>query len=268
MVLAGSSGWNRKASSMIYKIIGTGSSGNALLLENGILVDCGVPYKDIKDEVIGLVLLTHRHSDHFRIATIKKLAQDHPMIRFAAPEYLAQDLVEKCLVDTRRIDIIQRGEHYDYGLATIMSYPLVHDVDNVGWWLEINGQTAVYITDTGTVDHLSYKELEKADYYFLEANYEDDEIDQRIEKKLQAGDFAYEARVKETHLSLKQAQDFIAWYAAPDSKVIWIHQHKDKEEKKKIKEPPEAKLKGLLQPVDENGNVVAGGENERMDKTT
>ena len=70
-----------------YKIIATGSKGNAILYHNCILVDCGVPftllkpyYKDIK-----LVLLTHIHGDHFNIQTIKKLAFERPSIRFGCP---------------------------------------------------------------------------------------------------------------------------------------------------------------------------------------
>ena len=251
---------------MIYKIIGTGSSGNALLLENGVLVDCGVPYKDLKNEVIGLVLLTHKHSDHLRKPTVTKLAKDHPMIRFACPDYLAQILVEECSVDTRRIDVIYEGEHYDYGLATICSFPLVHDVPNIGWTIEINGQTALYMTDTGSTDHLDGSKYDGLDYYFIEANYDEEEIEEKIEKKLEAGEFAYETRVKQTHLSMKEAQEFIAWHAKPESRVVWIHQHVDKEEKRREKintreekkDPPE--LKGLLQPVDAEGNTITGGE--------
>lgn len=249
---------------MDYKIIGTGSSGNALLLENGVLIDCGVPYRDIKGEVIGLVLLTHCHSDHFRIPTIKNLAKDHPMLRFACPSYLAQDLVEKCGVDTRRVDIIQTGEHYDYGLATIKSIELVHDVPNVGWICEINGQSMMYMTDTGTTNHLFDGDCDGLDYYFIEANYtNDDELDQKIDEKLEAGEFAYESRVKTTHLSLVQAQHFIEFHARPDSKVIWLHEHKDKE-KKKEDPAPAPQLEGLLQPVDTDGNIIAGGnQNDR-----
>ena len=33
---------------MIYKIIASGSSGNALLLADKVLIDCGVPYKRLK----------------------------------------------------------------------------------------------------------------------------------------------------------------------------------------------------------------------------
>ena len=77
-----------------YKIIATGSKGNAILYHNCILVDCGVPftllkpyYKDIK-----LVLLTHIHGDHFNIQTIKKLAFERPSIRFGCPIHLKSSM--------------------------------------------------------------------------------------------------------------------------------------------------------------------------------
>lgn len=61
---------------MNYKIIESGSSGNATIVEN-ILVDCGVSFKKLKDyyQELKLVLLTHIHLDHFNKTTIKKLSQ-------------------------------------------------------------------------------------------------------------------------------------------------------------------------------------------------
>lgn len=46
----------------MYNIIGTGSSGNAVLYDNSILVDIGLPYSKIKPYVknIKLLLLTHQ----------------------------------------------------------------------------------------------------------------------------------------------------------------------------------------------------------------
>ena len=51
-----------------YNIISTGSDGNATILEDFVLVDCGVPYKALEPYVpkLKLVLLTHIHSDHFQ----------------------------------------------------------------------------------------------------------------------------------------------------------------------------------------------------------
>ena len=63
---------------MEFKMISTGSKGNAVILNDEILIDCGVPYKAIKPYVKGLklVLLTHQHSDHFKPETIRKLAME------------------------------------------------------------------------------------------------------------------------------------------------------------------------------------------------
>lgn len=253
---------------MKYKVIGTGSSGNALLLENGVLVDCGVGYKELAGEVIGLVLLTHRHSDHFKIPTIKKLAQDHPMVRFACPGYLAEDLVKECKVQTKRVDIIEEGETYDYGLASIRSFPLEHDVPNVGWIIEINSESVLYMTDTGTTDHLTGSEFNGLDYYFIEANYDEQELEERMRKKFEAGEFAYESRVKRTHLSRQQADEFVSFYARDDSKVINLHRHEEKKEKKVHEEADPPSLMGLLHPVDIKEETYQSGEDERIRKDT
>lgn len=49
---------------MTYEVIATGSSGNAVLINNGILIDCGVSWKKIQPYTkrLKLVLLTHKHS--------------------------------------------------------------------------------------------------------------------------------------------------------------------------------------------------------------
>ena len=50
-----------------YEIISTGSKGNAVVLDNRILIDCGVTFKKLMAVYrdIDIVLLTHIHSDHF-----------------------------------------------------------------------------------------------------------------------------------------------------------------------------------------------------------
>ena len=66
-----------------YNIISTGSDGNATILEDFVLIDCGVPYKALEPYVpkLKLVLLTHIHSDHFQKRTIKPCqpAADTPL---------------------------------------------------------------------------------------------------------------------------------------------------------------------------------------------
>ena len=69
---------------MTYNIIATGSTGNAVLINDKILIDCGVPYKRLEPFVKGLklVLLTHVHSDHFKPRTAAALHSERPALRF------------------------------------------------------------------------------------------------------------------------------------------------------------------------------------------
>ena len=60
---------------MNYEIIGTGSKGNCVIIEN-IMFDCGVPAKQfnrIDLKKIKYVFLTHIHQDHIKKNNLKRL---------------------------------------------------------------------------------------------------------------------------------------------------------------------------------------------------
>lgn len=215
----------KREQKMKYKIIGSGSKGNALLLENKILIDCGVSYRKIKNEDIKIVLLTHEHSDHLNKIAVRQFAQNRPMTRWCCPPYLVQSLVARG-VDKSKIDVIKTGETLDYRAFQVTMIDLIHDVPNCGYTVKINGEKALYMTDTGTADHVTAKDY---DYYFIEANYREQELKATIEQKLKNGEFSYETRVADTHLSEEQAIDFIIKNASDKSKVIYIHRHAEKE---------------------------------------
>lgn len=208
---------------MEYKIIQTGSKGNALLLDNMILVDCGVSYKKIKDEHFKIVLLTHEHSDHLNRTTLRMLHENHPAIRFGCPTYLATALVMLCEIKPKQIDVYELGEVYDYGAFQLKTAELVHDVPNVAYEIFFDsGEQVLYATDTTRIDHITAPGF---DYYFLEANYSEERLSEIIENKRESGEFCYETRVENTHLSEEQAQQFIMDNASERSRVVFIHRH-------------------------------------------
>ena len=109
---------------MNYKIIESGSSGNATIVENAILIDCGVSFKKLQPyyDSLQLILLTHVHSDHFNKATIKKLASVRPTLRFGCCEWLVQPLID-CGVDKRNIDVYD-----DFGKFI---YPYFYEIETL-----------------------------------------------------------------------------------------------------------------------------------------
>jgi Cft2 family RNA processing exonuclease len=211
---------------MNYNIISTGSQGNAVVLNNNILVDCGVSYKALSDvrKQINVVLLTHIHSDHFSKSTIKQLATNRPILRFACCEWLVSDLL-KCGVSKRNIDVMQIGKIYDYGAFKVSPVKLYHDVDNCGWRVFIDGKKAIYMTDTVTLDGISAKNY---NLYLVEANYINEEIQEKIKIKQENGQYIYEYRVLKTHLSKEKCDEWLLENMGEHSEYVYLHQHQER----------------------------------------
>lgn len=210
---------------MNYNIINTGSDGNATIIENTIMIDCGLPFKKIYPYIrkLKLVLLTHTHGDHFNKLTIKKLAEERPKLRFGCCEWLVQELID-CGVSKKRIDVYTIDNEYDYGLFKVSPVKLYHDVPQCGYRIFINGYKCIYCTDTNTLDGIK---AEGYDYYFIEANYENEQ-----ELHERAYNDYYEKRVKSTHLSKEQATEWLLENMGANSVYEFMHKHKNKEVKK------------------------------------
>lgn len=208
---------------MNYKIISSCSTGNAVIIRNFILIDCGVTFKRLEKyyKNLKLVLLTHIHSDHFKKETIKRLAQERPTLRFACCEWLLEPLLE-CGVDRKNIDVLQIGTKYDYKLFKIVPIKLYHDVPQCGYRVLFNDYKIMYATDTKTLEGISAKNY---DLYFIEANYDEDEIQERIKQKQQECQYVYEFRAKDNHLSKQQASEFLLENMGNNSEYVFMHEH-------------------------------------------
>ena len=212
---------------MNYKIISSCSTGNAVIIKDIILIDCGVTYKKLKDDYkkIKLVLLTHIHSDHFKRETIKKLAQERPTLRFACCEWLLEPLLE-CGVNRKNIDVLETGIKYDYKLFKVVPIKLYHDVPQCGYRILFDNYKIIYATDTRTLEGITAKNY---DLYLIEGNYEDSEIEERIRKKQEIQQYCYEYRARYTHLSKGQASDFLLNNMGDKSEYVFMHEHVERE---------------------------------------
>lgn len=212
---------------MTYNIIGSGSSGNAVLLGEHILIDCGVSWKRLtpvaKD--IRLALLTHQHGDHFNKQTIKKLADEHPLIRWACCGWMAPAL-SSCGISPFRIDCIAGNQALNYpNLAKVRPQVVFHDVPNCCWHIDVGGYKVFYCTDTGHLDGIEAPEYH---LYMIEANHTKEEIKRRVQEKSNRGEYVYEYRAAQNHLSFEQANDWLVANSADFSRIVYLHQHREK----------------------------------------
>ena len=216
---------------MDCRVISTGSQGNAVIIDNKILIDCGVPFSRLADDYrsLKLVLLTHIHGDHFNSATLRRLARERPTLRFACCVWLCAALVDAG-VKASQIDVISTERWYIYnGLCRIKAQETKHDVQNCCWHIELPitpVERVFYATDTNNLNGITAKGY---NLYLVEANYTGADIQDRIAEKKINGEYVYEKRVMREHLSKEKADDWLCANMAAYSEYIYMHGHQEKD---------------------------------------
>lgn len=207
----------------MYKIINSNSKGNAILYHNSILVDCGTSYKVISPYVkeIKLVLLTHKHGDHFNLKTLARIQSERPTIRVGTPIWLVEALQKAGI---KNVDVFEMGKVYNYGKWKISPFILYHDVENCGYRIIENidgGKKIFHATDT---QHLLGISAKGYDLYAIECNYCEDKLDKAMAEAYLRGEYCRGKNSMATHLSKQQAYDFFFANKKENSELIELHQ--------------------------------------------
>lgn len=218
---------NYKEEQIKVEVLATGSAGNAIIINDEILLDCGVTFKKLEQyyKKLKLVFISHVHGDHLNKSCIRKLAQKRPNIRWFVGSWLVQPLLD-CGVSMKQIDVFLLDIEHKYKNFSVIPFKLYHDVPTAGIKLFMNNEKLIYATDTNRIDHIEAKGY---DWYLIESNYNEEEVDAEIEQARLEGKFCYRTRVKETHLSEKQCEEWLLKNMEENSKFIKMHQHIKKE---------------------------------------
>jgi len=147
---------------MQFKIIKTGSGGNAYLFDENIMIDCGLPFSHFKDvdfSKIDYILLTHIHGDHYNSSTIRNIALKHKHIKFIFGEWLKEELRLTLGGKVDNVRAIEMDKPYRLGEVVIAGFNAPHDVPNCGYRLMKGKYKHIHVTDISTlygIEAISY----------------------------------------------------------------------------------------------------------------
>lgn len=230
--------------------LGSGSSGNALLVEAGpagrskMLVDAGLPGRiliahlrraGIHPAQLNGILLTHEHSDH--IMGLPALFKQHAPLIYASPGTIGA-IEQLPLWDDAALDMpmpatpgkaawhpkpdqlqaLPVGKISAIGDVEVMPFRVSHDaVEPCGYLLSAGGCRVVVVIDSGEVTPDMLEVMQRADLLILESNHD--------REKLLRGPYPYALKQRilsaTGHLSNDQAAAAVLRTWRTDS-VRWL----------------------------------------------
>ena len=189
---------------MKLKVIGTGSKGNAYLLENeeeALLIECGVNISEIKkavdfniSKIVGCVV-THEHNDHAK--SIKEV------IGCSISVYATKGTFEaKKIAFISKARVVETVNEFTIGNFKILPFKINHDAaEPVGFLINHNDCGKVlFLTDT-FYSNYTFKNLNNI---IIEANYSKEIIKEKLADKEFLKD-----RIFKSHMSLETCLEFL-----------------------------------------------------------
>ncbi len=168
---------------MRFSVLGSGSAGNATILECGstrILIDAGLSAKqicarlealEIDPKSISAILLTHEHGDHIRGLKNFLKKQSSPIYTTAETAHV----VRESGVDNAEWNTFEAGQEFVINHLTVSSFAIQHDaVDPVGYVVSNGNFRFGLLSDAGYVTSSVKIHLKKLSALFVEANYDEE----------------------------------------------------------------------------------------------
>jgi phosphoribosyl 1,2-cyclic phosphodiesterase len=166
-----------------FAMLGSGSKGNATLIEHGatrILVDCGFNLKEtearllrlgVEPQSLAAIVVTHEHSDH--LGGVGRLARRHHV-----PVYMTYG-THRSWQDPQVPTLIRFSPHqrFEIGGLAIEPYPVPHDAEEPCQYVIAAGSGAArrrigILSDAGHISSHMRAVLADCDALLLECNHD------------------------------------------------------------------------------------------------
>lgn len=167
--------------SMRFACLGSGSQGNALVVEAGntrVLLDCGFTLQEtvirlarlgLEPDTIDAVLVTHEHGDH--ICGVARFAR-----KFGIPVWLTYGTLRsagKVFGKLSGVNIIEGYQRFSIKDIEVEPYPVPHDAQEPAQFVFGNGSLRLgVLTDTGCSTPHIEAVLSDCDALVLECNHD------------------------------------------------------------------------------------------------
>lgn len=225
------------------KALATGSSGNCYRVTDGqtaILLECGISYKKIQQKLdyqvmdIQGCLITHEHNDHK--AGIKDVLKN------GINCYMSAGTREGIGIDHHRIKTVKNKEVFHIGTWSIISFDVMHDVNEPFGFLLVNqqGEKLLFVTDTYYVPH----RFTGLTHIMVECNY----CQSVIEENTRTGRIhpTMKKRVMKSHFSLENVLEFLKANDLSKVQEIWLLHLSDNNSDEALIRTEVAKLTGKM----------------------
>jgi phosphoribosyl 1,2-cyclic phosphodiesterase len=167
---------------MRFAVLGSGSGGNAAVVEGGglrLMIDAGLSAKQLSLRLkqVGVdpasldgILITHEHGDHVRGLKIFLKQNPVPVFTTAA----TARVVRESGIEGGTWKFFEAGQEFAIGGLTVETFAIQHDaVDPVGFVVGDSGQRLGFLSDAGFVTRSMTDRLRGLAGIFVEANYDE-----------------------------------------------------------------------------------------------
>jgi len=204
---------------MDIKAFGSGSSGNAYYIDDGItplLLECGLTYKAIQKKLnfetskIAGCLITHEHGDHC------KALKD--VIKAGIDCYMSQGTRDVLGVDSHRIKTVVAKKQFTVGSWTILPFKTEHDsAEPIGFLLASRtGEKLLYATDTYYIRYM----FPGLTHLMIECNHSYEILNANVEAGMVP--VAMKKRLIKSHFSLENVKKFLQANDLSKVREIWL----------------------------------------------